>query len=162
MLNAMRALALLDLNRRFGTQDQPLSELRKTHAGELAPLLVEAADKIAKVYLLQADPADPDVVRVWGEALTEEKAGLLPFNRPSGARSATIGPVFKRSWTPNKAPKYSPSDKTLNNTDAAFTSLAKGDTLWASQFAEVRLVLFAIRKLEGKPRKRRNRRNFLR
>ena len=74
MLNTMRTLALLDLNWRFGTQDWPFSELRKAHAAELAPLLVEAADKIAKVYLLQADRKDPNLVRMWGEDLTENKA----------------------------------------------------------------------------------------
>lgn len=142
MLNTMRELTLLELNRRFSAHHQPLSALRETHAAELAPLLVEAGDKVARVYLLQADPARPGVVRLWGEDLTEEKARLLPFNRPSGSQSAAIGPVFKRSWSPNKTPAFGPSPKILNTTHSAFSQLGSSGAAWAGYFAEVDETLF--------------------
>ena len=55
MLDAMRNLVLLELNRRFGTHSADLAQLRRDHGAEVASLLVEAAEKIPRVYLLQAD-----------------------------------------------------------------------------------------------------------
>ena len=55
MLDTMRNLVLLELNRRFGTHSPDLAQLRRDHGAEVASLLVVAAEKIPGVYLLQAD-----------------------------------------------------------------------------------------------------------
>jgi hypothetical protein len=63
----MRELALLGLNREFRANGLAMSRLREK---ALAPFLVEASEKISKVYLLQANPNRPGVViliRMWVE-----------------------------------------------------------------------------------------------
>ncbi len=55
MLDAMRNLVLLELKRRFGTHSADFAQLRKKHGPEIAQLLVEAGEKIPRVYLLQAN-----------------------------------------------------------------------------------------------------------
>ena len=85
MINEMRELALLDLNHRFGCNGLTMEEIRKEYGKELAPLLVEASEKIARVYLLQEVSDKPGTVRMWSEELDEDKRLCLPFNRPSGA-----------------------------------------------------------------------------
>lgn len=59
MLAAMRELALLDLNVRCKQTGLNLSAIREQHGEQLAPLLVEAAEKIPRVYLLQAQTNQP-------------------------------------------------------------------------------------------------------
>jgi CRISPR-associated protein Csh1 len=148
MLNAMRNLALLELNRRFGTHSADLAQLRRDHGTEINSLLVESGEKIPRVYLLQADPEREDVVRMWSEEITHEKAGRLPFTRPSGSQSGAIGPVFKRSYKRDGDPPHGPSRKILETTRKDFGALAAGETSWAGYFREVNRILFEATGLE--------------
>jgi CRISPR-associated protein Csh1 len=152
MINEIRELALRELNHRFGCNGVSLEKLREEHARELAPFLVEASEKIARVYLLQAVPEQPDKVRVWPEELDGNKHLRLPFNKPSGSQSAALGPVFKRTYKPKDQPPYGPSLKIQNTTREAFQELAKSDGKWNRYFNEIYNVLFhgTILLYEGK------------
>ncbi len=147
MIYAMRELALLELNRRLKTDGENLATLRQTHGLGLAPLLVEASENLAKVYLLQADPNQRGHVRLWVEQLDDAKRLRLPFNRPSGSQSAAIGPVLKRTSKPKDTPPYGPSQKIQNTTRLAFEQLAHSNTAWAAYFREVCTVLFSATQL---------------
>ena len=142
MLGAMRELALLELNHCCGQQGLGLPEIRAQHGEQLAPLLVEAAEKIARVYLLQAVPDQPGLVRLWVEELDDAKRLRLPFNKPSGAQSAALGPVFKRTSKPKDDPPCGPSLKIQNTTAKEFGAQAKGDAVWSGYFREVCAILF--------------------
>lgn len=144
MLEAMRELALLELNRRFGSVDKTLSmpDLRRKHGASLSPLLVEAAEKIPRVYLLQADHEQQGMVRMWSEEMTEDKVGRLPFNRPSGSQSGAIGPVLKRSYKKGQSPPYGPTPKIQETTRKDFNQLAAGSTPWAGYFRKISDLLF--------------------
>jgi len=95
MLETMRELALLELNHRCGETNLSLDEIRTRHGEHLTPLLVEDSEKIPRVYLLQAVPEQPGVVKMWMEDLDAAKAGRLPFVM---SRVAAIGPVMKRTY----------------------------------------------------------------
>jgi CRISPR-associated protein Csh1 len=142
MLEAMRELALLELNRRCETQGFELSEIRAQHGEHLTPLLVEDSEKIPRVYLLQATPEQPGAVRMWSEEVTSDKARRLPFNKPSGAQSAALGPVFKRTSKPKDNPPCGPSVKILNTTAKEFEVFAASEYPWSHYFQEVCDLLF--------------------
>jgi len=142
MLGAMRELALLELNRRCGENGLGLPEIRARHGEQLAPLLVESAEKVARVYLLQAIPNQPGTVRMWSEDLDDAKRRRLPFNKPSGAQSPALGPVFKRTSKPRDNPPCGPSLKIQNTTAKEFSTQAEADAVWGCYFQEVCAVLF--------------------
>ena len=142
MLDSMRELALLELNQRCGEKALDLSEIRARHSEHLTPLLVEDSEKIPRVYLLQAMPDQPGSIKMWMEEVTADKAQQLPFNKPSGAQSAALGPVFKRTSKPKDNPPCGPSLKILNTTAKEFDTLAKMNAVWSSYFAEVYAILF--------------------
>ncbi|RNE91167.1 TM1802 family CRISPR-associated protein [Marichromatium sp. AB31] len=142
MFGAMRELALLELNRRCGETALGLSEIRARHGEQLAPLLVEAAEKVARVYLLQAVPGQPDMVKMWVEDLDEDKRLRLPFNKPSGAQSSALGPVFKRTSKPKGNPPFGPSLKIQKTTAKDFGAQAKADAVWSDYFREICAILF--------------------
>lgn len=142
MLGAMRELALLELNSRCGERDLGLSEIRARHGEQLAPLLVEAAEKIARAYLLQAVPDQPGLVKMWVEELDDAKRLRLPFNKPSGAQSPALGPVFKRTSKPKDNPPCGPSLKIQNTTAKEFSIQAGGNAVWSDYFREVCAILF--------------------
>ncbi|MDQ2696023.1 MAG: hypothetical protein M3Z21_11735, partial [Pseudomonadota bacterium] len=142
MLNAMRELALLELNRRFGLNGASLDQLRHEHGQDIAPLLVEASEKINRVYLLQAVPGQPGVVRMWSEELDDDKRRRLPFNKPSGSQSPAIGPVLKRTYKPKDRPPFGPSLRIQRTTQDAFDALAGSQTPWSSYFQEAGQALF--------------------
>lgn len=144
MLETMRELALLELNRRFGSDGRilPMPEFRREHGASLPSLLVEAAEKIPRVYLLQKDPRQQWVVRMWSEEMSEDRVGRLPFNRPSGSQSGAIGPVLKRSYKKGESPPYGPSDKIQETTRKIFAEIAAGTAPWSGYFAEMIALLF--------------------
>ena len=147
MLAAMRELALLELNRRCGESGIGLGNIRDRHGEQLAPLLVEAAEKIPRVYLLQAQPGEPGIVRMWAEDLDDTKRQRLPFNKPSGAQSAALGPVLKRTSKPKDRPPCGPSLKIQNTTAKDFMAQADSGAIWSSYFREACAVLFQSRTL---------------
>jgi len=120
-----------------------MPELRREHGVGLSPLLVEAAEKIPRVYLLQAQ-ADPDarVVRMSFEDMDDDKVGRLPFNRPSGSQSGAIGPVLKRSSKKGQSPPYGPSAKIQETTRKDFLLFATDGTPWGGYFKEITDLLF--------------------
>jgi CRISPR-associated protein Csh1 len=61
MLEAMRELALLELNHRSGESGIGLDQIRARHGEQLTPLLVEDSEKVPRVYLLQAVQDQPGV-----------------------------------------------------------------------------------------------------
>ena len=142
MLGAMRKLTLLDLNWRCGENDLSLPEIRVQYGDRLAPLLVESAEKITRVYLLQVVPEQPGRVRLWAEDLDQAKRDRLPFNKPTGSQSAALGPVFKRSINPKKNPPYGPSLKIQNTTAKEFKAQANAVAVWGDYFREVCAALF--------------------
>lgn len=142
MLEYMRELALLELNRRCGEKGLGLPEIRERHGEHLTPLLVEDSEKVPRVYLLQAVPDQPGAVKMWVEDVDASKARRLPFNKPSGSQSAALGPVFKRTSDSKKDPPYGPSLKIQNTTANDFKKLATTDTAWSSYFREVCAILF--------------------
>ena len=106
MMEAMRELALLELNHRAGETGMSLGDIRARHGEHLTPLLVEDSDKIPHVYLLQAMPNQPGAVKMWVEEVDPAKAKRLPFVM---SRVAAIGPVMKHS-----IPKHLPRRVLLN------------------------------------------------
>jgi CRISPR-associated protein Csh1 len=142
MLNAMRELALLELNRRCGRSAASLGEIRARHGEQLAPLLVEASEKIPRVYLLQACAEHPGEVRLWAEDLDDDKRRRLPFNKPSGAQSPALGPVFKRTSKPKEQPPCGPSLKIQNTTAKEFFTQAGNASPWSDYFQEICAILF--------------------
>jgi len=148
MLAAMRELALLDLNVRCKQTGLNLSAIREQHGEQLAPLLVEAAEKIPRVYLLQAQTNQPGVVRMRVEDLDDAKRQRLPFNKPSGAQSPALGPVFKRTSKPKENPPCGPSLKIQNTTAKEFTAQAQSGAVWSHYFSEVCATLFNSTVLE--------------
>lgn len=146
MIREMRELAILELSRRFGTAAENLGALRQTHGERLAEYLVEAGEKISKVYLLQA--IGPGTVRMWAEDLDDRKRRRLPFNKPSGSQSAAIGPVLKRTFKRDARPPYGPTPKIQKTTQESFEVLSKETTFWAPYFGDVCEVLFRARTLQ--------------
>ena len=144
MLEAMRELALLELNYRCGETSANLHDIRAHHGEQLAPLLVEASEKIPRVYLLQAILNQQYTVRMWVEELDDAKRRRLPFNKPSGAQSPALGPIFKRTSKAKEKPPYGPSLKIQNTTEKEFTAQARNATVWSSYFQEVCTVLYNL------------------
>lgn len=142
MLETMRELALLELNHRAGENGVGLDEIRARHGEQLAPLLVEASEKIPRVYLLQAIPDQPGVVRMWVEELDDAKRRRLPFNKPSGSQAAALGPVFKRTSISKEKPPYGPKLKIQNTTEKGFMAQAGSTATWSGYFQEACTVLF--------------------
>jgi CRISPR-associated protein Csh1 len=148
MLEAMRELALLDLNHRCKQSGLDLTAIREQHGEQLAPLLVEAAEKVARVYLLQRDPDQLQLVKMRVEDLDEKKRRRLPFNKPSGAQSPALGPVFKRTSKPKEIPPCGPSLKVQNTTAKEFIAQSQSAAVWSGYFNEVCATLFNSTALE--------------
>lgn len=148
MLEAIRELALLELNHRCGELGMGLDEIRARHGEQLAPLLVEASEKVPRVYLLQAQPDRPGAVRMWVEELDDAKRQRLPFNKPSGSQSPALGPVFKRTSKPKEKPPYGPSLKIQSTTEREFAAQSQNGAAWSAYFQEVCATLFRSHVLE--------------
>ncbi len=142
MINEMRELALLDLNHRFGCSACTLDTIRMEHGQEIAPLLVEASEKIPRVYLLQEISGQTGAVRMWSEDLDDNKRLRLPFNKPSGAQSAAIGPVIKRTFKKDANPPYGPTLKIQNTTKMSFENHSNENYQWNVYFKEICNILF--------------------
>jgi CRISPR-associated protein Csh1 len=136
MINAMRTLALDYLFDKLGDKDNPpqnleewYHKLRTDHPERLFPFLVESVEGIEKVYILEKD-VEEKTARLVPEDMTEEKAKRLPFIKPTGGRSAQIGPIIKVS-------KDSPKALTLENTMESWKEIADSNESWSSYFCEI-------------------------
>lgn len=135
MLEAMREIALLHLHIQFATTDLDMNAIRAQYSERLAPLLVEAVEKIKRVYLLQTLPDQPGVVKMWNEEVTPDNALHLPFIQ---SRVAAIGPVIKRTYDKT----FGPTLNTQKLTQDKFFTLSKEETPWSAYFAEMHQILF--------------------
>lgn len=135
MLEAMREIALLHLNTEFATTDLNMNAIRAQYSERLAPLLVESVEKIKRVYLLQALPDQPGVVKMWNTDVTLDNALHLPFVQ---SRVAAIGPVIKRTYDKT----FGPTLNTQKLTQDKFYKLSKEETIWSAYFGEMHKILF--------------------
>lgn len=141
MINAMRTLALDYLFDKLGDKNNPppnleewYHKLRTQHPERLFPFLVESAENVKKIYILEKD-TDQNTVRLSPEDMTEEKARWLPFMRPSGSQGAQIGPVIKRSYSKARGP--GPSAKILKTTMESFKEICGDNKPWSPYFNEI-------------------------
>ncbi len=146
MLDKMRQLALARLCESVkveGCEDPEIwyRGLRAKHLEELFRFLVEdvgedeVTDEKPHYYTLEADPNDDAVAVLKPHDLTNEAAARLPFNKPSGAQSAALGPVIKRS-APSKTKMAGPSAKVQKTTLDEFVKIAQAKKPWSWYFRE--------------------------
>lgn len=147
MLEAMRNLALDFLFRLEGGAGEIPADLNNWFVGirrdrpqDLLGLLVEAGEKIERVYVLRPDPYDKDTVFLEVEDLTPDNAKKLPFVKPSGSQSSAIGPVIKRTFK-SKEKLPGPSEKIVGTTVQSFRELAKSEKAWGQYFSDILSVL---------------------
>ncbi|WP_295401726.1 TM1802 family CRISPR-associated protein [uncultured Thiocystis sp.] len=136
MLQAMRELALLELNRRCGESCLGLGDIRARHGGQLTPLLVEDSEKISRVYLLQSMLDKPGTVKMWAEDVDAAKARRLPFVM---SRVAAIGPVMKRTLTKGTT---GPTLNTQALTEKSFAERGREQAAWGAYFRAIHETLF--------------------
>ncbi len=141
MINAMRTLALDYLFDKLGDKNNSpknledwYHEVRTSHPELLFPFLVESVHDIEKVYILKKD-VDENTLRLVVEDITEEKAKLLPFMKPTGSQSAQIGPAIKRTYSRGKG--AGPSAKILKTTMESFKTISCAKKPWSGYFDEV-------------------------
>ena len=136
MLEAMRELALLELNHRCGQSGINLDEIRAGYGEYLTPLLVEDSEKIPRVYLLQTVSDQPGAVKMWMEDVDAAKARRLPFVM---SRVAAIGPVMKRRKVDGLP---SPTLNTQALTEKSFAKRGQDQSSWGAYFKEMHKILF--------------------
>ncbi|CDH46483.1 TM1802 family CRISPR-associated protein [Candidatus Contendibacter odensensis] len=136
MLEAMRELALLELNHRCRQSGINLDEIRSGYGEYLTPLLVEDSEKILRVYLLQTVSDQPGAVKMWMEDVDAAKARRLPFVM---SRVAAIGPVMKRRKVDGLP---SPTLNTQALTEKSFAEHGQDQSLWGAYFKEMHKILF--------------------
>lgn len=143
MLEAMRELALLELNHRSGEADVGLDQIRARHGEQLTPLLVEDSEKVPRVYLLQAVQDQPGVVKMWMEDVDASKARRLPFVM---SRVAAVGPVMKRTRKADGT--LGPTLNTQELTEKSFAEHGREQSEWSAYFREMHETLFRRHMLE--------------
>lgn len=143
MLEAMRQLALDTLWNELNGGQSPnpedwYRELRAQDMGRLFPYLVEDVEQTGgkdkqRYYTLRADPEHDDTAILQVHEFKEGDAGKLPFNQPTGAQAAALGPVIKRS-SPSKGKEAGPSVKIQQTTLKAFAEIANSRMDWSPYF----------------------------
>lgn len=110
----------------------------------LFPYLVESGERVPSVYIIEQ--AEPGVMRMTIQEVSAGEgsgggcpASLLPFIKPTGSRSSSVGPVLKRTFSRDKGP--GPSPKVLNTTMQSFVRLAESDEPFGAYFREIVEVL---------------------
>ncbi len=149
MLIEMQKLALCYLWNEINGKTQPEYKLwdwfineKNKDGGKFFPYLVEPSGKLEKYYTLKAD-TNNDTITILESAdigILEGKSTLkIPFNKPSGPRSAQLGPVIKRSYDKKKGAM--PQKLILNNTIELFKEKANSSKNYSNYFNEVVNVL---------------------
>ncbi len=144
MLGSMRTLALDYLFQRLGDDSPPEQledwyyKLRRESPERLFQFLVEDTGKVEKVFIISKPEVHQPAV-LHPVDMSPELSKYLPFIKPTGSRSAQIGPVIKRTFSKAKGP--GPKRKTLNNTMEYFSELASLKKPWASYFKEILEIL---------------------
>lgn len=118
-------------------------DFRESERARLFPYLVESAGKVSRVFIIEQE--DEGLVKVTLQDVVASKQvggcpeSAVPFIKPSGSQSASIGPVIKRTWSTDKG--AGPSDKIIKTTLKSFQQMADSSEPWASYFGEVLGVL---------------------
>ncbi len=111
-------------------------QLKHLEPRKLFPYLIEDSGRVDKVYILE--PESETGVRMVVQDVVEQGDGCtpdqLPFIKPPGARSAQIGPVFKRT-------SDGPKEITINTTINRFREIAKTGNPWSDYFSEIIAIL---------------------
>lgn len=147
MLDAMRALALDYLVKELNGSaindaeaEEWYKQLKHLEPRKLFPYLIEDSARIDKVFILE--PESENCVRMVVQDVVEKGKGCtpdqLPFIKPSGAQSAQIGPIIKRTGA---GKKVGPSEKIINTTMKSFQEIAKAGKPWSNYFSEIILIL---------------------
>lgn len=154
MLEEMRSLALDFLFKSLGTGDPPsdlhkwFRQIRQEKSSALLPFLVEAGDKIERVYILRPNKRDgsqqreADSIILDAEDFTKDKQSRVPFVSLSGAQSAAVGPIIKRTFKV-KEKKPGPSPKILQTNLKFFKEVSQSGKLWSDYFKEIVEILNA-------------------
>ncbi len=147
MLEAMRHLALQFLHDKMsgGLNETPetfYNRIRSSEPERLFPFLVEDIDLEgrgegkARYYTLRPSDDDLQIAILEAIELKESDIRKLPFNQPSGAQSAALGPVIKRTAPTGKKPR-GPSPKIQHTTLKAFKEIGEVGESWSAYFASV-------------------------
>lgn len=115
--------------------------------GRFFSFLVEPSGKIEKFYSLSQAPDEEDAALLESAdlgSLGENAASFLPFNKPSGPRSAQIGPVIKRSYSKQKG--AGPTLQIITSTLKNFEKFSTSENEWAGYFQDCHRV-FSHKKL---------------
>lgn len=145
MLNEMKQIALdylfNELNENQDTEESLLDWYNKTINDKpeiLTSYFVESVSGIEKVYIIEPDENDFDLVNLTVEDITEKNIDCLPFIKPTGSQSGQIGPVIKRSFVANAA---GPSNKILKTTKKNWDIIAKIDSDIATYFNDILKIM---------------------
>ena len=100
MLNEMKQIALDYLFNELGDNQKMETSLIDWYKDKLnnepemfKHYFVESVSGIEKVYILEPDKRDSNLVNMSIEDITEKKLKLFPFLKPAGSQSAQIGPT---------------------------------------------------------------------
>jgi len=151
LISAVRTMALDYLAGELAGKELPTDiedwyqNLRRNSPGRMFPYLVEDSGKIGTVYVLEKCADNP--VRLSVQDIVDDAGGVgqgctpdkLPFMRPSGAQSAQVGPVLKRSYDKKKG--GGPSKKILITTMKYFAQVAQADKPWSPYFQDIMDIL---------------------
>jgi CRISPR-associated protein Csh1 len=147
MLDAMRQLSLDTLWVEYddGKSSDPeewYRAFRENNPGKLFPKLVEDVEQAGgkdkqRFYTLYSDPKRDDVAVLTAQEFKPGDATKLPFNQPSGAQAAALGPIIKRS-APTNNKEAGPSVKIQTTTLKRFEEIADAGEQWSPYFAAAR------------------------
>ncbi|HOB71095.1 MAG TPA: TM1802 family CRISPR-associated protein, partial [bacterium] len=132
MLEAMRVLALNFLAEELGENPETsliewFEEIKKNNPKKIFSYLVEDLGKIEKVFYLEPDREDKDLVFLRTMAMSKENQEFFPFVKPCGGRSGQIGPVIKKS-------NFSPTTTTISTTCKNWRIIAKDVSIPISSY----------------------------
>ena len=147
MLTAIRQLGLdflaTELKAKGDFEDWYL-EVRTSRPEEILSWLVESPEGAERYYVISADQKDSDLAILEVRDLKRNDFSKLPFNQGTGARSAALGPIVKRTFS---AAKIGPTSGTQKTTLKSFESLGKSEQSFSPYFTEA-LDCFNSREVE--------------
>lgn len=135
MLTAMRQMGLDFLASELGAKgdlEQWYQDIRANAPEKILYWLVEAPDG-ERFYSLSADPKDDDIAVLEVRDLKKSDFTKLPFNQGTGARSAALGPIVKRTFS---AKKIGPTSSTQKTSLKSFKKIAESGAPFSPYFDE--------------------------
>lgn len=141
MLEAMRQAALDMLCNELGNEavadpEAWYHELRRKNAGTMFQWLIESSEKMDRYYTLRASHKDSQMAILEVHDFKIGDKLKLPFNQPTGAQSAALGPVIKRTWKQSEK-RAGPTLKIQSTTLQAFNDISQEKNPWSAYFNEV-------------------------